>query len=606
VKLFLIYVILLFSISGYGKPILENKPVVLKYFKDDKCFNYNENYICLPNKSPTDKLQILMQTPATPIFNDRIDFTKKDVFNFLYKKVKISEYKIHHDTKYSKNGKQVQLKGYKRLKPLYNEQLSFKFQTLFLSNLKVDDDVLNKSIDEYISNILNLIKSDSFIIKISNYNNIYVYINPSSYPKAKPIIEKILTLIDLHKFNNSSHIQYKIDKLSILLKNNQFDNKLIVELNNLISSIINDFINMRMKQIGNQEKYFFIQAYKLALDFILLNDKNDILKNIGFNLDSSSIVKAPFNMIREFYQKNPLKVFITQTNNYHTPKVDGVYGYLYIHKYDYKKYTTLNLLDYLLMHEVQHNLLGIISKKRKFLDWIDRLNLEKLMLLNKNPNSIFFKLIELYDDKNINTQKYLKQELIQKFKKEQLEVQEISNNFKKKIFNEIKAKENKKIFLSPSEELKIDLYNISLLSLTEQESYYRMLKSSLSTNSYRLKTCKIDLELNRIKNNFKYNNFDFVKLIDYALSNLDTKNMIKDLKYSDLDELDNIIRKLQNLSHKQISQDSNQLIDIAISIYGRKSLSEKLINLKKYLYLKKQKINTENEYIKIQKNKGEL
>ena len=59
-----------------------------------------------------------MQTPATPIFNDRIDFTKKDVFNFLYKKVKISEYKIHHDTKYSKNGKQVQLKGYKRLKPL--------------------------------------------------------------------------------------------------------------------------------------------------------------------------------------------------------------------------------------------------------------------------------------------------------------------------------------------------------------------------------------------------------------------------------------------------------------------------------------------------------
>ena len=220
------------------------------------------------------------------------------------------------------------------------------------------------------------------------------------------------------------------------------------------------------------------------------------------------------------------------------------------------------------------------------------------MLLNKNPNSIFFKLIELYDDKNINTQKYLKQELIQKFKKEQLEVQEISNNFKKKIFNEIKAKENKKIFLSPSEELKIDLYNISLLSLTEQESYYRMLKSSLSTNSYRLKTCKIDLELNRIKNNFKYNNFDFVKLIDYALSNLDTKNMIKDLKYSDLDELDNIIRKLQNLSHKQISQDSNQLIDIAISIYGRKSLSEKLINLKKYLYLKIQKINTENKYIK--------
>jgi len=685
----LVFIIMITAIS-YGEST--NKQFIKNNFPQDKCLNFNENYICLNGENKTNKLSnLIKKMKKIDFFTKTIDINEKKITIYLSKKLKISKEKIKHSKAFiytDDKGKNHQFNGTLQLSPIYNEKLSNEFnQALFQEEKDTySNNLRNLDFESIIEPIFGLIRKNSFIVRFKNNDSITIHLSKDfynfclhrfefhnfkliEYPKKKSekkaiiqteiytesnVIRPPLPPIVVEPSYSRADIINDIDILNEIIiffkenKNKKIDNKGTIFLNKkvsylltkLVKDILYDGADPLIEPFGEGELYLYQRIYQLFVDYVYLSKKEQKLffnKISGFNSQFMTLVIEK-KIIKKFYQKNPIKVFITQTDRYHSPFTDGLHGYLYINHSDIEKIKNNNIRKYLFMHEKEHILQHFKSPKNKMKNFTKNIKMYKIV----NQLDVLFNIIEEYDD-----YQYIGRRM---FQKEMKKLHTMKDSFRNKVkVYETSVKKDFLIslnkidlnkILSPFEEINIDIKNINQLNIKEQYQYYLMLRK-LNKRSYNLRLHTIEkyINLTRLEEQSKYQkDFSLIKIIN----NIDiqstengeenTNDFIVNLAneiYNDIDKLRkskqqiakkiviyNIIQLFRVIpaaksNHKPLkkisfSKKKEPLYPILNQLYNMNELQIRLNHLIDYMELKKSYEKNYSNYINTAHQTGEL
>jgi len=588
----LIFIMMILSIS-YGEST--NKQFIKNNFPNDKCLNFNENYICINGKNRTNKLSNVIRNMKTiNFFSKNIDINKEELNSYLYKKLKLSKEKMNHAKAFiykDEKGKNHQLNGLKQYMPIYNKKLSNEFnQALFKKEKNGYLNNLNDlNFEKRLEPLLGLIRKNSFVLRLKSDDSVTIHFSKDfynfyfqrfdltklellKYPKKAitPPIKRDININGLTQpitppvtnsyYSREREIKY-IDKMNEITtfflkhKNKKIDNKGTNFLNKKISYLITQIIKDSLydgafsirEPLGEEELYLYQRVYQLFVDFIYLSKKDQKLfinKLLGFNSQFATFIIEE-KLIKNFYQNNPIKVFITQTDEYHAPFSDGIYGYLYIHHSDIVKIKNKNIRKYLFMHEKEHILQHFKSTKNRIKDNLKNMQMTKIL----NQLDLLFKIIDEYDYYQYIGTRILKKEIKEyKTKRKFFEkkIKEYENIIKEEFLASLKTI-NLNETLSPFEEINIDVNNINQLNTKEQYQYYLMLKkfNKRSTN-LRLNAIKKYIMLAKLKKKSKsQKDFSLIQTVN---------NMYIKATHNDEENTNNFIIDLANETYFDIDK----------------------------------------------------
>lgn len=552
--------LLLFILSCSNKTLNSHEEIVSIYYRDNTCINLNENYLCINNQNKTNNFQKVLdqKQPINPkLYNISSNFyNKNNIKKLLTEKLKISEKKSKASTIYSDDGERIIEEGYKeKYEPIYSNKLSKEFNKLLLKSIEessLDKNLIlgikKETIKSLEKTILKFFRKDSIIISINNYNDISIHINKDVYNYVRKHHLQKVTKLNISR--NIKNLYYKniverneknIINIFSSKKNTVFSISDIQKLNKEISSLYTSSLKGLIKDVSKENKdfeYILSRGYQFLIDILALSQKDKNKFQSLLNLDNlNTKLNIDRKIFFDFYKKHPLKVFITQTNNYHSPEVDGRYGYLYINKKDAKKLKDKKLMKYLLAHEVKHVTYHFVSLNKQFnhfftffINLADNIMHNKTLLIEEADTIIdsTINLLAHYDNekrfhnklpKLSKTLKTSLREVVQELSKK-YDKQTLTMN-KKVMLNKFFSIQNKKK-LNYLEEWGIDKGNLHTFNFRDKQLYYEMLKEMLPKNHTRLKAIEKEFILYKIREEkFNDKNFELVILLDSILNVLE-------------------------------------------------------------------------------------
>ncbi|HIP12462.1 MAG TPA: hypothetical protein EYG73_07065 [Arcobacter sp.] len=549
--------LLLFIMSCSNKNLNMNQNIIVSYYSSYSCSNLNENYLCINTKYKTTNIQKVLyqkQTINPNLYNISSNYTFNNMQELLKKKLKLSEKRLRKP-KYTDDGEYIIEESYKeKYRPLYSKKLSQQFNELLLEDineieiLTSEDKTFMGITKETISRVekimLRFFRKNSVIISINNYDDLSVHINKDVYDYIREHHYKEIEKLNItHNFKNP-YYQDIAEKNTINIINIFHARKGsilrpsdIKKLDKEISSLLSSTLKGIFKDAAKENKdfeYIFSRGYQFLIDiFSFSKQDSDKFKSL-LDLDKlNSQLKIDRKIIYNFYKKHPLKVFVTQTNNYHSPHTDGIYGYLYINKKDVTKLENKKLMKYLLTHELGHITYHFISFQKQFsqfftllIDLADNI-MNNQTILVKEVDSIINSSIDLlgyYDNEKRFTSEL--RQLSNRLKKGTRKgIDKVSKSYNKQtlikgeksLLKEFFSVENNKK-LSFMEEWAIDISNLDKYSFNEKKLYYTMIKTILPKNHTRLKALEKEFILyKKQEESFDKKEFDLVVLLDTSI-----------------------------------------------------------------------------------------
>jgi len=632
--------LLLFVFSCSTKKFSTNKEVVSMYYSNNSCMNINENYICLNTQSRTNNFQKVLykKQPINPqLYNISSGYKDNRLKELLKEKLRLSEKKLKKST-YNDNGG-IREESYKeKYRPIYNRELSNQFNELLLKNIEevekttFDEDLLlgiEKETLERLKNImLKFFRKNSILISINNYNDISLHISKDVYEYIKKYHLEEVKELDMS--SNIKKIYYKdivkkneedIINIFYSRKNTSFTQSDIQKLNKKFSSLLSVSIKGLIEDSKKENKdfeYILSRGYQFFIDIFSISEQDKDKFTSLLNLEKlGAQLKIDRKFISHFYKKHPLKVFITQTNNYHPPHVDGSYGYLYINKKDVIKLKDKKLMKYLLSHEIKHVTYHFVSFKKQLshlftllINLADNIMNNQTILIQEADAIIdsTMDLLAYYD----NERRFSKQlpELSKILKIGVREgLNQLSKNYSKQKLTKGKSSIVKEFFsvqnhkkLTYLEEWWIDKGNLNKFNFKNRQLYYQMLKEILPKNHTRLKAIEKELILYKIKEEkFNSKGFELVVLLDASLEvieklpvsqrpegleeitevALEGMSEVVDSTYTYLKELDNkseMYYFLNDFYGINIDESEEQLLELLRYIDVRVKMRRALVN----------------------------